>query len=526
MKTRGTQGIASSLSIAIGLIFITGCTAFSPPGTNVDPLVSNAFTPKPSATHELLSNLPEPLGVIVAAVYSFRDQTGQFKPPPSNNLSTAVSQGADTILMKALLDTGWFRPVERTSLQNLLTERNISQSKNQETGGSSPNLPAVAPANVIIEGSVVAYDFNTRSGGAGAKILGIGSSQQYREDLVSINLRVVNIVDGVILHSVNSTKRIFSRQLNNGFFNFVDVDKILELEAGYSYNEPSQLAVVEAIETGLMNLVAEGIIKGTWALLDPNGIDSEVFDRFMSEADRQKYRDKLAAAENDEASALENAVEVERFGRLLRHRRFDVEQVRRSSTSVATRPARNTQNQARSANQSSLVNEPQLSAARPTSAGSTVPSDGQSGTRDTGAQPVVVSSVMLVAGRFKREDNATKALAVVADAFPESPVQLVSDQEEGIQRLHVGPMTTEDQVKAGIGQLRQLGFKRILITAPKTSSLPGKPAFDRLASELSSEARSFRPYWKRSAKPARESGESHPLRVVHYSDFLANSGSR
>jgi len=75
-------------------------------------------------------------------------------------------------------------------------------------------------------------DFNTRSGGAGAKILGLGSSQQYREDLVSINLRVVNISDGVILHSVNSTKRIFSRQLNNGFFNFVDVDKILELEAG------------------------------------------------------------------------------------------------------------------------------------------------------------------------------------------------------------------------------------------------------------------------------------------------------
>jgi len=104
--------VCHRFALFAGVLITSGCASFSPPSKPVDQLVTNAYAPVVSETHQLLLDLPDPLGLITAAVYAFRDQTGQFKPAPSNNLSTAVSQGADTILMKALLDTGWFQPVE------------------------------------------------------------------------------------------------------------------------------------------------------------------------------------------------------------------------------------------------------------------------------------------------------------------------------------------------------------------------------------------------------------------------------
>src|SRR5690606_4958410 len=46
--------------------------------------------PTPSAT--ALLQLPPPQKKIVAAVYGFRDETGQYKPSPSSAFSTAVTQ--------------------------------------------------------------------------------------------------------------------------------------------------------------------------------------------------------------------------------------------------------------------------------------------------------------------------------------------------------------------------------------------------------------------------------------------------
>ena len=79
-----------------------------------------------TAIHKDLISLPAPEQKIVVAVYKFRDQTGQYKPHPSAaNFSTAVTQGATSMLIKALQDSGWFVVIERESLPNLLTERKI-----------------------------------------------------------------------------------------------------------------------------------------------------------------------------------------------------------------------------------------------------------------------------------------------------------------------------------------------------------------------------------------------------------------
>src|SRR3546814_11155324 len=82
------------------------------------------LTPATPSTRDLLK-LPDPKGKIVVAVYGFRDQTGQYKPAPDSSFSTSVTQGAASMLVKALKDSGWFTPVERESLPELLTERRI-----------------------------------------------------------------------------------------------------------------------------------------------------------------------------------------------------------------------------------------------------------------------------------------------------------------------------------------------------------------------------------------------------------------
>src|SRR5713101_134647 len=58
-----------------------------------------------SASYRDLVRLPLPKGKIVASVYAFRDQTGQYKAAPDSSFSTAVTQGAGSILVKALKDS-------------------------------------------------------------------------------------------------------------------------------------------------------------------------------------------------------------------------------------------------------------------------------------------------------------------------------------------------------------------------------------------------------------------------------------
>src|SRR3546814_3070729 len=76
-----------------------------------------------------LEQLPLPGDRVAIAVYNFTDQTGQFKPTEGvQTLSRAVTQGATSILVKALQEAGnhgWFTVIERERLDNLLRERAV-----------------------------------------------------------------------------------------------------------------------------------------------------------------------------------------------------------------------------------------------------------------------------------------------------------------------------------------------------------------------------------------------------------------
>ena len=63
-------------------------------------------------------------------------------------------------------------------------------------------------AGLLMEGAVVSYESNIRTGGSGGRILGIGLSKQYRQDTVTISLRTVSVLTGRILTEVTVTKTI------------------------------------------------------------------------------------------------------------------------------------------------------------------------------------------------------------------------------------------------------------------------------------------------------------------------------
>lgn len=270
-------------AIPILALFILSACATSQAPSN--PAANAQLAPATRITRDLL-RLPEPKGKVVAAVYGFRDQTGQYKPSPDSSFSTAVTQGAASLLVKALKDSGWFTPVERENLQNLLTERKIVRALEGPQDKATPavNLPPLMPATVLIEGGIVAYESNVRTGGAGARYLGIGTRTQYRVDQVTVNLRTIDIRGGQILNSVSTTKTIYSYELSTGVFRFVNFKELLELEAGFTRNEPSQLCVREAIEAAVVHLTVQGLKDRVWALKQEKDWNSPVLQAYLKES--------------------------------------------------------------------------------------------------------------------------------------------------------------------------------------------------------------------------------------------------
>ncbi|MDB5777897.1 MAG: curli production assembly/transport protein CsgG [Polaromonas sp.] len=269
--------------LALGLLTLSGCAVMQPPA---EVLPTAQLTPSTRTTRDLTA-LPPPKGRVAVAVYGFRDQTGQYKASPDSSFSTSVTQGAASILVKALKDSGWFLPLERENLQNLLTERKIVRALETPQDRSAPAaamLPQLLPASVMIEGGVIAYESNVRTGGAGARYLGVGLSSQYRVDQVTVNLRSVDIRNGQILNSVSTTKTIFSYEVHPSVFKFVAFKDLLELEGGMTRNEPAQLCVKEAIEAAVVHLVVQGVKDQVWAFREEKDWNAPVVQSYLRQS--------------------------------------------------------------------------------------------------------------------------------------------------------------------------------------------------------------------------------------------------
>ena len=218
-----------------------------------------------------LTTLKAPAGdPIVIAVYDFLDMTGQKKPGGNfASMSTAVTQGSYQLLIKALQDAGegeWFKVVERTSLPSLLQERKLIRSTRQQVNGEGAEpLPPLLFAGAYITGGIVGYDSDIKSGGVGARVLGIQAHKQWRQDVVTIILRLVNVQTGEVVVSITVEKTIISGETGGDVFKYLDTDTmLLEVEAGVARNEPVTYAIRKAIEKGVVELINEGAKKELW----------------------------------------------------------------------------------------------------------------------------------------------------------------------------------------------------------------------------------------------------------------------
>ena len=217
-----------------------------------------------------LAELPPAKRKPVIAVYrdSFQDLTGQRKSNSSFALfSTAVTQAPEALLIRALkhaANGNFFRVVERVGLDNLTKERQLIRST-RENFEEDQKLQPLLFAGLIIQGGVISYDTNIQSGGIGARYLGIGNSKQYREDVVTISLRLVSVSTGEILMESAVSKNILSTSISQDIFRFIEQGtELVEIEGGVAENEVGSIALQKAIETGVLNLIEIGIERGYW----------------------------------------------------------------------------------------------------------------------------------------------------------------------------------------------------------------------------------------------------------------------
>ena len=217
-----------------------------------------------------LAELPPAKRKPVIAVYrdSFQDLTGQRKSNSSFALfSTAVTQAPEALLIRALKHAAngeFFRVVERVGLDNLTKERQLIRST-RENFDEDKQLQPLLFAGLLIQGGVINYDTNVQSGGIGARYLGIGTSKQYREDVVTISLRLVSVSTGEVLMETLVSKSIVSTSVSQDVFRFIEAGtELVEIEGGVAENEVGSIALQKAIETGVFNLIEIGIERGYW----------------------------------------------------------------------------------------------------------------------------------------------------------------------------------------------------------------------------------------------------------------------
>ena len=254
------------------LFLLSGCIGAIHPALNKDTAM---FKSKPVvsrfANEKVFKGIPDLDGPpIPIAVYSFTDRTGQRKPSSTlSTFSTAVTQGADAYLIKTLADVGdgkWFKPVERVGIDSLIKERQlIRQMREQEYGDKATALPPLTVSGLIIEGGIIDYNSDTKTGGNGVRYLGIGPNTQYSEDMVVINMRLVSTQTGEVLESVTVTKNVLSTSEGITVFKLFDLGtQAFELDGQQTTNEPGSYAIRAAIELGVAELIKGGEKKGLW----------------------------------------------------------------------------------------------------------------------------------------------------------------------------------------------------------------------------------------------------------------------
>ena len=263
------------------VLSLSSCALIVDPLENGIPPIRSIESAEVGSLLTKLADVPVPIRKPVVAVYpnSFKDNTGQRRSNSQYaSFSTAITQAPDAYLIRALKHSGVFEVVERTGLDNLTKERQIIRTT-RESFDEKQKVKPLMFAGLLMEGGVVGYETNIKSGGAGARYLGIGASKEYRQDSVTISLRTVSVSTGKILIEVLVTKSILSSAVSSDVFRFyANNTELVEIESGIVENESINIALQMAIETSVLQTIEEGYEEGYWQQDKRIDIDEPVCD--------------------------------------------------------------------------------------------------------------------------------------------------------------------------------------------------------------------------------------------------------
>jgi curli production assembly/transport component CsgG len=290
----GRRWIYVSL-ISLMALLPLGCAANMQDRYKHDRPISNVTT----TTKSELSILPKPAQKIPVSVWKILDETGQFRRSAGGGteLSHAVTQGAHHMLIKALNDSGWFTVVEREGWPNLIQEIRIKEELRKRGVTRVPeDFKLLEVPKYMFSGAITEFDDHPVSLGGGFGLRGGSASARAMTSSVAIDLRMTDVDTGVIQEAVSIFKRVIAHQTNFGIFRFIRINWLLELEFGYTLNEPTDLAVREALEKGVVHLIVRGVREGLPEFKPAKAEDMKFFTEYKLETEAME-REKMEQME-------------------------------------------------------------------------------------------------------------------------------------------------------------------------------------------------------------------------------------
>lgn len=263
-------------TIALGFfILLSGCSSLDYP---VEKVVGHSDrSPENLAGsaefYASLSSFGAPEVNYSIAVINFEDLTGARV---EGGVSTAVS-AAGKMLTELLLSSKELSPkfsvYSRSGLKDLITERSLAQafeaSRLEKLLKATPpelhslvqeqmkpvfDLPDMRPADLLIYGAVVGYDKNLSDGGMGVGIAGGNAKQSRSTDQLYVILQLVETKTGRIRSVGSATELVDSTLTSSGYLGFISQFRILELEGGKAVNDPTTVALFNALQRAILEM--------------------------------------------------------------------------------------------------------------------------------------------------------------------------------------------------------------------------------------------------------------------------------
>lgn len=261
------------------VVALAGCAATAGPNefhAYPDTNVVNQETPYDKALACLSDHIKENKRVpaYTIGVGSTRDATGKINM--EDGQGNYVTQGWADMLYSALDQTDVYVLVERQNTAVIEWEHKWAEKKllrdatnprqtrqridtNGDGKGDSPvpwrvyRAGSFVGTDMIINGSINTLDLNVSSGGARARIYGVGPDARIYESVVGFDLRLVDTESTVIPWSETVKKKIVGYEVGAGAGLFLGTT-LLDIQAGAKENEPLNLALREMTKLSVYNM--------------------------------------------------------------------------------------------------------------------------------------------------------------------------------------------------------------------------------------------------------------------------------